>query len=175
MPLLAHILPNSDVPDAAQWTAIVLAAAGGIGILRRRNRILDGISWLGFSIGATAIVVMVTIGLFAPQAPGYALSVAVNPQAASPVPITVCARYPSGTGTKTPDRDHVLTVLVDGVQNGYHATNQFSVGMSTGVHTVRIELLSKDHREFVPVVGATARVDVTRAAQPGSFISCPGT
>jgi hypothetical protein len=174
MPLLAHILPNNDIPDPWQWTAIVLAAVGGIGILRRRNRILDGASWVLFSAGAAAIVVMVTVGLFSPQAPGYALTVAVNPQAASPVPITVCAQYPSGTATKTPDRDHVLTVLVDGVQTSYQATNQFAVSMTTGIHTVRVELLSKDHREFIPTVGGSAQVDVTGTAQSGIGLSCPG-
>jgi hypothetical protein len=175
MPLLAHILPNSDVPDAAQWTAIVLAAVGGIGILRRRHRLLDGISWVAFSSGATAIVVMVTIGLFAPQAPGYALSLAVNPQGASPLPITVCAKYPSGSATTTPDRDHVLTVLVDGVQRGYQLTSQFAVSMTAGTHTVRVELLSKDHRELTPPVTGSARVNVTGVAQPGGWVSCPRT
>ena len=174
MPLLAHILPNSDVPDAAQWTAIVLAAVGGFGILRRRQPVLDGISWLVFSVGATAIVVMVTIGLFAPQAPGYALTLAVSAQNASPVPITVCAQYPSGTATKTPDRDHVLAVLVDGIQASYEASNQFAVSMTTGMHTVRVELLSKDLREFIPVVEGSTRVNVTGTAQPGIWMSCPG-
>lgn len=173
MPLFAHILPNSDVSDAAQWTAIVLAAVGGIGILRRRQRLVDAISWVTFSFGATAIVVMVTIGLFAPQAPGYALTLAVNPQGASPLPITVCAKYPSGTPTKTPDRDHLLTVLVDGVQNGYEMTSQFTVTMTTGMHTVRVELVSKDHRQFSPVVAGSARVDVTGTAQPSGWVPCP--
>jgi hypothetical protein len=175
MPVLAHILPTNDVPDAAQWTAIVLAAVGGIGILRRRNPLVDGLSWVGFSLGATAIVVMVTIGLFAPQAPGYALSLAVNPQGASPLPITVCAKYPGGSAATTPDRDHVLTVIIDGVQSGYEMTSQFAVSMTAGAHTVRVELLSKDHRELTPAVTGSARVNVTGVAQPGGWVPCPST
>jgi hypothetical protein len=53
-------------------------------------------------------------------------------------------------------------------------TSQFAVSMTAGTHTVRVELLSKDHREFTPAVAGSARVDVTGVAQPGGWVSCPG-
>ena len=170
---LAHILPNSIVPGAAQWGAIALGAVGGIGVLRRRTPRVDLLSWVGFLTGSTAIVVMVGIGFVAPQAPGYSLFLAVSSHGTSPVPVSVCAQYPAGTYAKTPDGDHVLAAVVDGAATSYQITSHFAVTMTPGTHTLKIELLSRDHREFTPVVATTAHITVTGAAAPTDWVSCP--
>jgi hypothetical protein len=172
--VLAHVLPNNFVPISAQWGAIALAAVGGLGILRRRSAVLDTASWSAFSVGALAIVAMVGIAMFAPQPPGYSLSLAMAQQGTSPMPVTVCARYPSGSATKTPDGDHVLTVLVDGAQVGYQLISQFAVEMTPGHHRLRVELLSRDHREFNPVVAVDTQVTVTGTGPTADWMPCPG-
>lgn len=171
--LIAHILPNNVVPDTAQWAAISVTAVGGVGIVRRRRRALDLAAWMTFTVGTTAILVMVGIGLFAPQPPGYALSLSGQPGGASPLEITVCARYPGGSYTQPPQNGDVLTALIDGRQAGYFLTNQFAIPVAPGRHLLQVELLNRDHREFNPRVSTSAAVTVSSSGPPHAPPLCP--
>ena len=172
--MLAHILPNNIVPEPAQWLAIGLAAAGSVGVLRRRGAQLDRVSWTLFGTGTAAIVILVGIAMIAPQPPGYSLSLALSHRGASPVLVSVCARYPSGAAARTPENGDVLTYLVDGKQVGYSSLSEFMVTLTPGRHTLRAELLAGNHREFNPVVAAQARVTVTsEGVTATSSVPCP--
>lgn len=171
---LAHILPNNIVPDAVQWACIGLLALGSVGIARRRGAMLDRASWSAFALGASAVVVLVGIALFAPQPPGYSLSLlTTDASAGSPLAVTVCARYPSGVYVRTPSDGDVLTVLVDGRQLGYHLSSEFEVAVPQGHHRMRVELLTSAHREFNPPVAAEAEVTVSSTDTPGTWPACP--
>jgi hypothetical protein len=164
MALIAHLLPNTFIPDAAQWGAIGLTALGGFGILKRRSSALDLLSWATFAVGALGCLGMVGVAMLSPVSPGYTLSVTLNQQVTSPVQLTTCAYKPDGSLTATPDGDHVLAVLVDGVQVATASTNAFSVAVPLGVHHLRVELLTRDHREFNPVVAFDTAITVTNSA-----------
>jgi len=173
MHALAHVLPNNVVPAPVQWAAIAMIGTGGFGVLRRRRKLVDAVSWITFSIGATGCIVMVGIAMLGPPPPGYALSLAVHEPVTTPVPVSVCARKPDGSQATAPDGDRVLGVFVDGVQVLTGAANKFAVAMTPGEHALRVELLTRDHREFNPAVAATATVDVTGKAGLSGPGACP--
>jgi hypothetical protein len=171
--LIAHLLPSSILPDAAQWGAIGLTAVGGLGILKRRSNVLDLVSWATFSLGALAVVVMVGVAMLAPAPPPYTLSLTVGPVVTSPVQVTACATKLDGSATTTPDKDHVLGVLIDGAQVATESTSSFAVTATPGYHSLRVELLTRDHREFNPVVAVDAGITVTGVAPATGATTCP--
>lgn len=172
--MLAHLLPNNVVPAPAEWSAIGLTLAGGIGVLRRRGVVLDLVSWSTFSLGALAVVGMVGVAMLAPPPPPYTLSLAVYSAAASPVLVTTCATKLDGSPAATPDKDHVLAVLLDGVQTATESTSRFAVHASPGPHHLRVELLTRDHREFNPAVAANAGITIVGTAPATGWKTCPG-
>jgi hypothetical protein len=111
--------------------------------------------------------------MLAPVAPPYKLSLGVSQQTTSPVQVTVCAHKADGSAVTTPDGDHVLGVLIDGVQVANQANSDFPVAMSPGRHALRIELLTRDHREFNPAVLADTTVTVTGNGPLGTWQACP--
>ncbi|MFN2581968.1 MAG: hypothetical protein ABR498_04410 [Candidatus Dormibacteria bacterium] len=174
--MLAHILPSSIVPEAAQWVVIALAAVGAVGFLRRRGRLYNCVAWSMFGVGTAGIVVMVGIGLFSPQPPGYALSFASAPSGASPLQLTVCARYPNGAPARTPQNGDVLAATVDANPVGYYVSNNIVVPVPAGHHTLRVELLTSEHRQFNPPVAVQATVSTaTSGARVAAAFACPGS
>jgi hypothetical protein len=173
MQLVAHVLPSSVVPLAIQWTAIGLTAVGGWGVLRRRQALLDSVSWSMFSVGAIGCLTMVGIAMLAPPPPAYTLSLVLGRLSTSPVQVTACASKLDGASVTTPDGDHLLGVLVDGAQVANESTNVFLVAVPSGHHTLRVELLTRDHREFSPAVIADTTVDVASNAPLAPWAACP--
>jgi hypothetical protein len=173
MPLVAHVLPSNVVPLAMQWMAIGMTAAGGVGILRRRHALLDTLSWSTFCVGALGCLTMVSVAMLSPPPPPYTLSLVVSQQTTSPVQVTVCARKADGSPAATPDGDHVLGVLIDGVQVANQSTGQFPVPMARGRHALRIELLTRDHREFNPTILVDTAVTVKGDAALTTWKPCP--
>lgn len=104
---------------------------------------------------------MVGAAMLSPVPPGYTLALALNKDATSPVPVTVCAQKPDGSAATTPDGDHVLAVMVDGVQVATRSTSAFVVTVARGTHNLRAELLTRDHREFSPALAADTVIAVT--------------
>jgi hypothetical protein len=171
--MIAHLLPNNVIPDAAQWVAVGLMTAGGLGILRRRRHTLDVLSWTTFAVGALACFGMVGVAMFTSPQPGYRISLAVGTHVTSPVSVTVCAQRQDGLATITPDGTNVLAVLIDGVQVGVESTHTFVVTVAPGPHDLRVELVTRDHRELSPVVAADASIRVSGLAAPASWRPCP--
>lgn len=174
MPLVAHVLSSSVIPDQAQWAAIGLTALGGVGVLMRRAKVLDAVGWATFSLGALACLGMVGAAMLSPVPPGYTLALALNRDATSPVPVTVCAQKPDGSAATTPDGDHVLAVMVDGVQVATRSTSAFVVTVARGTHDLRVELLTRDHREFSPALAADTVIGVTGTSPLVSWTPCAG-
>jgi MYXO-CTERM domain-containing protein len=170
--VIAHVLSSNVIPDPAQWGAIGLTALGGLGVLRRRSKLLDAASWATFALGAVVCLGMVGVAMLSPVPPGYTLSLAVNGDVTSPVQLTACATWPDGSAATTPDGDHVLAVLVDGAQVATESASMFAVPMARGSHTLRIELLTRDHREFSPVVAVQSQVTVTGIAASTVWQGC---
>ena len=90
---------------------------------------------------------MVSVAMLSPPPPAYTLSLALNADATSPVQVTACAQKSDGSTATTPDGDHVLAVLVDGVQVATETTNRFAVTVAPGSHNLRVEVLTRDHRD----------------------------
>lgn len=174
MHVLAHVLSGNVIPEPAQWTAVGLIALGGLGVLRRRTRAVDAVSWATFTVGGVACLVMVGVGMLAPVPPAYSLSLAMNSTRTSPVLMTACAKQPDGTATKTPDRDHVLAVLIDGVQVATESSSTFAVTVPPGTHKLRVELLTRDHREFTPPLRVDTTISVVGEAAPSGWPVCTG-
>lgn len=171
--LIAHLLPSNIIPNAVQWAAVGLMVAGGVGILRRRRHALDILSWTTFAVGALACLGMVGVAMLSLPQPGYTISLALAKNLTSPVPITVCAQRPGGSAATTPDSTNLLTVLIDGVQVAVESTSTFSVMAAPGPHTLRVELITRDHRELSPVVAVETPIRVTGAGPSAGLKSCP--
>lgn len=172
MALIAHLLPSSIIPDAAQWAAVGLVAAGGLGVLRRRRHALDILSWTTFVAGTLACLGIVGVAMLSLPQPGYTLTLALDKTVTSPVPVTVCAQRQGGSAVTTPDGTNVLTVLIDGVQVAVETTSTFSVTVAPGLHNLQVELITRDHRELSPVVAVDAPIRVTASGPSARWKPC---
>lgn len=173
MTTLGHVLSSSVVPLPLQWTAIGVTTAGAIGVLRRRTAVRDLIAWTLFSIGASVCVVMVGIAMVQPPPPLYTLTLGVKHMTTSPVQVTACARKLDGSAATVLTGSNVLGVIVDGNQVASQQVTQFPIAMSPGDHTLRVELLTRDHREFAPPVFVDTSLTVTGVGTLGSWAACP--
>jgi hypothetical protein len=59
------------------------------------------------------------------------------------------------------------------VQVGVESTNTFLVQVAPGPHDLRVELVTRDHREFTPVVAADTPIRVSGLGAPASWRPCP--
>jgi hypothetical protein len=171
--MIAHLLPSNVIPDPAQWFAVGLMVTGGLGVLRRRGHTLDILNWTTFAVGALACLGMVGVAMLSSPQPGYTLSLALDNHVTSPVSVTVCAQRQGGLATTTPDGTNVLAVFIDGVQVGVESTNTFLVTVVPGPHDLRVELVTRDHREFSPVVATDTPIRVRGSGAPVSWKPCP--
>jgi hypothetical protein len=164
---LAHVLQNANVPVAVLWSLAGLMVLGLlIGLLHAQRWVRRG-GWTVCLVAAAVYEVVTLVYPPAPQAPAYAIRLAQPVSGApvgTPVAVEVCARASMGTPTKVPDGDHVLAVIVDGVEIAVMHVASFSLPMQVGRHHLRVELLTNDHRAFRPEVKADTDISVSGPA-----------
>ena len=171
---LAHVVVAGAGVTVALWVAMVLMLGGGAACLLARAR------WQRMS-GAVLIVVGVagTVGAgfaaAAPAPPAYSISVArpsVGAQVTSPVLVQVCGRLPGGARIDIPGPGQVLSVFIDGRQLQTTTMATAFVAAQAGRHTLRVEILSTDHREYQPPLATDIPVMVTGPGPLGSASTC---
>lgn len=168
--MIAHIVAPG-FPWFASWLASVAMFAGVVVALvwwrlRTRRRI-------GIALAAAGVVgnaVLLGLQPSVPVSPGYGISVAAAEQAASPVPVRVCGVATDSSAAAVPGADRLLLLLVDGRQVAEVRSDVVAVPMSTGRHRITAELITADHRAFVPPVTAEAMVTVSG---PGALSVAP--
>jgi hypothetical protein len=172
---LAHVVSSGTGPGLVAWVpaGVVFVGAAVVGFAPRRFRRLGG------GLAGVGVAGLLAVNVFAaspPASPGYAIRVltpAPDAIVTSPVLVTVCATNPSGAPVDVPGPGRVLSVFIDGRQTLESTTSSHGVLVSTGPHTVRVEVLTSDHREFSPVIGATLHVVVTGAGPRPATMACP--
>ena len=173
--MVAHVLPSNVVPLQLQWLAISMTVIGGFGVVRIRRRFVELSSWGLFTTGALGCVTMVGIAMLQPTQPPYSLSLALARSSGSPVYVTVCGSANDGSPATVPDGDRLLAIFVDGNQVDTGPGSRFAVTMTAGMHSVRAELITRDHREFNPLVAAEATTNVGAATDvaDSTWVTCP--
>jgi hypothetical protein len=72
-----------------------------------------------------------------------------------------------------PGGDRVLSVSVDGTEVLSTAAWHALVMAAAGEHWLRVEVLTKDHVEYQPVLVAEAQIDVTGPGPVTAAPACP--
>jgi hypothetical protein len=153
---LAHILGGGPVWPL--WITGALLFGGAVATmaapqaLRRACLAVSG-------VGLAATVVVYVLLPTAPSAP-LGLSVRIAAPAASatvtsPVLVKVC-----GTSA-IPGAGQLLSISVDGRQVAEVNADTAAVTVAAGTHTLRVELVTTDHRAYAPPVLTDAEITVS--------------
>jgi hypothetical protein len=166
--VLAHILGGG--PLWPQWVAGGVGLVGLVGAFEARSQALRRISAVLAVAGLLTMVGACAALPSSPSAPNVSLRIvqpAANSVVRTPVLVTVCA-----DGSSVPGAGRLLTVLVDGRQVIEVDADSAAVPLSIGQHTLRVELVTRDHREFAPPVLTDEVVDVVGAGTLASPVGC---
>ena len=174
--MIAHIIPTS----AAAILLLFGWGAAGLGVLTGIVLMITELNRrrLGAVLLAGSALIAVLVGFvtrWPPTRPLYTISLA-QPRAGdattSPVVILVCGRLAGGAGTVIPGADRVVSVSLDGKQTEVAHSPLLALQASAGRHRLRVEILSGDHREFVPPLTADAAIEVSGEAPPALSARC---
>jgi hypothetical protein len=122
-------------------------------------------------IGMVSTVAVYALLPSAPSAPlGLGLRIASPAPGrivTSPVLVTVC-----GGTTRPPGPGQLLSVSVDGRQVAEVRGNTVAVPVTSGHHTLRVELVTGQHMEYAPPVLTDETISVSGIAPPPSAPGC---
>ena len=127
------------------------------------------------AVAGVGLVATVAVYVLLPSAPSAPLGLSVRiatPAASatvtSPVLVTVC-----GT-SDIPGRGRLLSVSIDGRQVAEVDANSAAVTVTAGTHTLRVELVTTDHRAYAPPVLTEETITVAghRAAASAPHAAC---
>ena len=164
---LAHIVGGGPVWPL--WITGTLLFGGAVGTfasnLAARRAFL--------AVAGVGLVATVAIYVLLPSAPSapFGLSVRIATPAASatvtsPVLVSVC-----GT-SDIPGVGRLLSVSIDGRQVAEVDANSAAVTATTGTHTLRVELVTSDHRAYAPPVLTEETITVAGLGPLGSAHGC---
>jgi hypothetical protein len=174
-PPVGHVLPSASPLGIVQWFAAGLVVFGGLLLLLLRTSWLRWLGWTALAVGIAGSVA-VEAGAVAPSPPAQSLSLAQPVGGApvtSPLLVTVCGRLASGSRAHLPAAGDVLSVFLDGRQVLTTSGASGAVIASIGVHTVRAEILTSDHREFQPPLLTERQVVVSGTGPLPAAAACP--
>jgi uncharacterized protein YcgI (DUF1989 family) len=123
-------------------------------------------------VGLVATVAVYTLLPSAPSAPrGLSVSIAAPAAGAtvsSPVVVKVCG----GSGSNIPGTGRLLSVSIDGRQVAEVNADTAAVTVAAGAHTLRVELVTSDHRAYAPPVSTDQEITVAGVGPPAEAPRC---
>ncbi|MDQ2961429.1 MAG: hypothetical protein M3R48_10340 [Candidatus Dormibacteraeota bacterium] len=167
--MIAHVIGGG--PVWVVWITAALLFGGGVAAMAvpRERR------WPYLAMAAVGLVgTVAAYALFpaAPQAPvGLSLTIASPVDGATvgnPVVVRACA-----AGFAVPGTGRLLSISIDGRQVGETRTDVAAVTVAEGRHTLRVELLTLDHREFAPTLLTDETLTVSGVTAPAVPPRCP--
>ena len=171
----AHAVASAAVPSALVWIAALLLCAGGLCTVTMRRA---WARWLGAVLAAAGLIAsgaLEVLGSVGPPSPNYTISL-VAPGArvpvTSPVAVRVCGRRGDGSAISAPDPASVLRVVVDRREVLTTSSSRFAVAMSTGTHTLNVQLLDRGHRQYRPPIVTHIAVVVVGMGPLDARASC---
>jgi hypothetical protein len=160
--VIAHVIGGG--PTWVLWITASLLFGGGVAAMAvPRDRRWP---WLTLAaVGLAGTVAAYAVFPAAPAAPlGVSLTIASPTAGATvgdPVVVRACA-----AGFPVPGAGRLLSISIDGRQVGEARTDVAAVTVADGQHTLRVELLTLDHREFAPPVLTEETVTVSGVTAP---------
>lgn len=174
--MLSHILPPAGGSAAAlQWAALAMVAACGCLAIRGRRGLLQNLGCAGVC-AAGAVIVGLELAPGPPPRPAYLLSLVEPPAGAaltSNVRVAACGRLPQGGAAEVPGPGLVLSASIDGREAGMTSGPALVIRAPTGAHTLHVEVLTGDHRQFQPPLATEQRLLVAGAAAARPNRPCP--
>lgn len=171
--MIAHILSNLPLP--LQWVLALLIFGGALGVFVVRRgaiRIAGAVAALG-GLGGLVASWVLSPALLVP-AP-YALRIVSPAHGAvvgAPFTLSVCGVRPSGAMVAATNSQHYLAIIVDGVQAPTVDVWQIPEDLTTGAHTVQVELVSPSHQAFNPPAIATEQIRVVAGGPSSGPAAC---
>jgi len=162
--LLAHVVAPGGPPLYASWLASLALFGGAFAAFvwwREPSRRAPSVAVSGVGLVASAALLVVQPS--APLRPGYDIQLADARQGAatSPVVLRVCGVDAVVSSAPVPGPGRLLLVSVDGRQVAEARASTVTVPMSAGAHQVAAQLITSDHRAFVPPITASTTVTVS--------------
>lgn len=161
--MTAHVLSVPVGAGLLTWVSYTVMAIAIIGAVfareRRVRRALGGIA----TCAVVASALLVALATPPAVSSGNHL-VFLQPQkgglATAPVIVHLAELTPTGRTVDLLRSDQRMVVFVDGTEAAEGALPAFAIRMRPGLHHVRAELTTSDHRAYTPPVQADMDVDV---------------
>ena len=171
--MIAHIIGN--VPLPLQWALALLVFGGALLIFAVRRsaiRIAGGVAAFCGAGGLVASWVFSPALLVPAPYAVRIVSPAPGAEVGAPVTLTVCGVSASGRLMPATSAQYYLAVVLDGVQAPTVDVWHVPIELSSGTHTVEVELVSPAHQAFNPPATFTETVTVRPGAAPAGPGSC---
>jgi hypothetical protein len=171
--VIAHILGNLPLP--LEWGLAVLIFGGLLVVFAVRRgaiRVAGGVATI-CGVGGLVTGWVLSPALLVP-AP-YALRIVSPAPGASvgaPLTLTVCGVRASGGLVPATDRQHYLAIIVDGVQAPTVDVWQVPLDVTSGPHTIEVELVSPAHQAFNPPATTKETITVVPGSAPSGPAAC---
>jgi hypothetical protein len=171
--VIAHIVSNLPLP--LQWGLALLIFGGGLLVFAVRRSALRIAGAVAALCGAGGLVASWVFSPALLVAAPYAVRiVSPTPGAAvgAPLTLTVCGVPASGGLVPATSSQYYLAVIVDGVQTPTVDVWHVPLDLSSGRHTVEVELVSPSHQSFNPPATFKETITVVPSATPDGLRSC---
>ena len=170
--MIAHIVSNLPLP--LQWGLALLIFGGGLLVFAVRCSALRIAGGAAAVCGAGGLLASWVLSPALLAAAPYAVRIvspAPGAEVGTPLTLTVCGVPASGGLVPATSAQYYLAIIVDGVQAPTVDVWHVPVQLSSGRHTVEVELVSPSHQAFNPP--ATFKETITVVA--GAADSGPGS
>ena len=171
--MIAHIV--SGLPLPLQWGLALLIFGGGLlvfAVRRSALRIAGGLAALCGAGGLLASWVFSPALLVAAPYPVRIVSPRPGAEVGAPLTLTVCGVEASGRLVPATSSQFYLAVIIDGIQAPTVDVWHVPVDLSSGRHTVQVELVSPSHQSFNPPATFSETITVASGAAPAGPGSC---
>ncbi len=165
--MIAHIVSNLPLP--LQWGMALLIFGGGLLVFAVRRSALRIAGGIAAVCGAGGLIAS---WIFSPAllvAAPYAVRIVSPSRGAdvgAPLTLTVCGVKASGALIPATSSQYYLAVILDGAQAPTVDVWHVPVDLTSGRHTVEVELVSPSHQSFNPPATFTETITVVPGAAP---------
>jgi hypothetical protein len=171
--VIAHIV--SSLPLPLQWGLALLIFGGALVIFAVRRsayRLAGGIAAVCGAGGLIASWILSPALLVAAPYAVRIVSPTPGTSVGAPLTLTVCGVRASGGLVPATSAQYYLAVILDGVQAPTVDVWHVAVDLSSGRHTVEVELVSPSHQAFNPPATFKETITVVPGAAPVGPGSC---